>query len=377
MKAIYAFSGDPITYGHIDIIERASKAFDKIVVGIGVNPGKQYTFNLEERTDMAQKSLKKLPNVEVVSFQGLLVDYAYEHNIPVVIRGLRNQKDYEDERELHQNGASQKLGVETFILLGRPELAHVSSSAVRALQKEQGNVLEYVPLYVKQRLEERISGQYIIGLTGAIGSGKSYVGRKLEEFAKGRGIALHNIELDTVGHQILSGLQQPRYQEVRRAIAECFGTRVISGNGEINRKALGEIVFNNTQKLKQLNDIMQLPVSVRTRREIYGKKGIVLLNAALIAESDSAYQCNNNVILVEAEKDVQIKRLRNRDSLTEEQIERRVKSQYDYDAKKAKLNEIIAGDGQGKIWEIDNSAEDNDSQVKALLENIVQEMNVK
>ena len=75
-KAMYAFSGDPITFGHIDIIQRASQVFDHVIVGIGVNPQKQYTFSLEERTRMAKQSLTNIPNVEVVSFSGLLVDYA-------------------------------------------------------------------------------------------------------------------------------------------------------------------------------------------------------------------------------------------------------------------------------------------------------------
>jgi pantetheine-phosphate adenylyltransferase/dephospho-CoA kinase len=376
MKAIYAFSGDPITYGHIDIIERAAKVFDHVTVGIGVNPRKQYTFNLEERTDMAKESLKRIDNVDVSSFSGLLVDYAYENNIPVVIRGVRNQQDYEAERELHQNGVSQRLGIETFIILAKPELAHVSSSAVKSIQIEQGNVLDYVPLYVKQRLEERISGQYIIGLTGAIGTGKSYVGRELEELAKGCGIPVHNIELDDISHQIQGELQHPRYQEVRKAIATTFGD-VLAPGGSVDRKALGNLVFGDSQKLQKLSDIMRLPINMRMRREIYGKKGIILLNAALLAEADSTYQCNNNVILVKSDEVTQTYRLRKRDLLIAEQIERRIKSQYNTDEKREKLASIIRRDGQGRIWEIDNSREGNYAEIKTLLETIVREMKVK
>jgi pantetheine-phosphate adenylyltransferase len=86
-RAIYAFSGDPITFGHIDIVERAASVFDEVVVGIGVNPEKEYTFDLEERTEMARRSLSHLSNVKVVSFKGLLVDYAYENDIHVIIKG--------------------------------------------------------------------------------------------------------------------------------------------------------------------------------------------------------------------------------------------------------------------------------------------------
>ena len=184
-KAMYAFSGDPITYGHIDIIARASSAFDHVVAGIGANPDKKYMFNLEERTEMAKRSLTRFKNVEVASFQGLLVDYAYEQGIEVIVKGVRNAADFDYENVLHEVGVSQKLGIDTHILFARPELAHVSSSAVKSIQKEQGLIHEYVPLYVKQCLEARMSEQYIVGVTGEIGAGKSIsnlVPRAVEEY---------------------------------------------------------------------------------------------------------------------------------------------------------------------------------------------------
>ncbi|HQB60168.1 MAG TPA: adenylyltransferase/cytidyltransferase family protein, partial [Spirochaetota bacterium] len=78
-KALYAFSGDPITYGHIDVVSRTASALDEVIVGIGVNPDKTYMFTLEERTEMAKKALNHLDNVKVMPVSGLLVDFAYEH----------------------------------------------------------------------------------------------------------------------------------------------------------------------------------------------------------------------------------------------------------------------------------------------------------
>ena len=92
-KAIYGFSGDPITYGHIDIIKRALKVFGELIIGIGVNPAKKYFFNLEERRVIAERSLQGLSGVTVIAFKGLLVDYAYENNIGTIIRGVRNSED--------------------------------------------------------------------------------------------------------------------------------------------------------------------------------------------------------------------------------------------------------------------------------------------
>jgi pantetheine-phosphate adenylyltransferase len=371
---MYAFSGDPITYGHIDIIARASRAFDRVVVGIGVNPDKKYMFSLEERTEMAQRSLSKFPNVEVVSFQGLLVDYAYENGIGVIVKGVRNAADFDYENVLHQVGESQKLGVDTHILFARPELAHISSSVVKGIQKEQGLIHEYVPLYVKQCLEARMSGQYIVGVTGEIGAGKSYVSQQFSRLGKQKGIAVHDIELDQIGHQILGELKQPRYNDVRRQIANIFGQQVRREDGTIDRKSLGEIVFSDQDALNRLNEIMTTPLLVRLRRELYGKKGLILFNAALIAESDMGYLCNNNVVLVYADKKTQESRLVSR-GLTPEQMQRRLGSQFDYAEKKSRMQQAIDRDKQGKIWAVDNSEGKN--EIEKTFDEVVSELKIK
>lgn len=373
-KAIYAFSGDPITYGHIDVIARASKAFDNVVVGIGVNPDKKYMFNLEERTEMAQRTLSRFPNVDVVSFQGLLVDYAYENGIGVIVKGVRNAADFDYENVLHQVGESQKLGVDTHILFARPELAHISSSAVKGIQKEQGLIHEYVPLYVKQCLEARMSGQYIVGVTGEIGAGKSYVSQQFSRLGKQRGITVHDIELDQLGHQILGELKQPRYDDVRRQIANTFGQQVRKEDGTIDRKLLGEIVFSDSDASNRLNEIMTTPLLVRLRMGLYGKQGLILFNAALIAESDMAYLCNNNVVLVYADKQTQESRLASR-GLTSEQMQRRLGSQFYYEEKKNKMQQAIDRDNQGKIWVVDNS--EGKTEIEKTFDEVVSELKIK
>jgi len=376
-KAMYAFSGDPITYGHIDIIARASSAFDNVIAGIGANPDKKYMFSLEERTEMAKRSLAKFKNVEVVPFQGLLVDYAYEQGIGVIVKGVRNAADFDYENVLHQVGESQKLGIDTHILFARPELAHVSSSAVKSIQKEQGLVHEYVPLYVKQCLEARLSGQYIVGVTGEIGSGKSYVSQKFAELGRSKGLSVHDIELDHIGHQILGELKQPRYETVRQEITEAFGKQVRKSDGTIDRKALGEIVFDDSSALDKLNQLMAAPLLVRLRRELYGKKGLILFDAALIAESNMAYLCNNNVALIYVDKPTQKSRLGSR-GLSLEQMKRRLGSQFDFQGKKDKLEQAITRENQGKVWVVDNSQNvDSKMNIERAFEEIVSELGVK
>ena len=351
-KAMYAFSGDPITYGHIDIIKRASKVFD-LIVGIGVNPDKEYMFNLSEREEMAKQCF---PNVKVVSFKGLLVDYAYEHGVDVIVKGVRNRADFDYENILHQMGESQKLGIDSHILFAKPSLAHMSSSVVKKIQKEQGLTHEYVPLYVKQLLEKRMSGQFIVGVTGEIGVGKSYLCEKFVSLGKAKGIEVHHIELDAIGHQILEELDEPKYKEIREEVVSVFGSEVKKEDGTIDRKKLGEIVFSDMGSLEKLNKIMYTPLLVRLRRELYGKKGLILFNAALIAESSMHYLCNNNVILVNCDKETQEKRLNSRE-LNSEQIERRVKSQFSFEKKKEILEKAIEKDNCGKLWVVKGSGE--------------------
>lgn len=372
-NVMYAFSGDPITFGHMDIIERSSNAFGKLFVGIGENPDKRYMFNLEERTEMAKRSLASFPNLKVVSFPGLLADYAYEYDIGIVVRGVRNAADFDSENKLHEVGRTQNPKIDTHILFAKPELACVSSSHVKAIQKEQGMINEYVPLYVKQCLEGRMSGQYIIGVTGEIGAGKSYVSQRLIELGKAKGIEVHNIDLDQISHQILGELKEPVYGKVRKRIVDTFGTKVRGPKGTIERKHLGEIVFNDSLALEKLNEIMATPILVRTRRELYSKKGLILLNGALLAESDMSYLCNNNNVLVYADRDSQKARLESR-GLGYEQMQRRLESQFDFNEKKNTLEQVIKRDNQGKIWTIDNSDGKTDKGLEKLFDKIIMHM---
>lgn len=351
-KGIYAASLDPITFGHVDIIERAAKMFDVLIVAIGVNPDKKYLFSLNDRVFMAMHALNHIPNVSVTFFNGLLIDFAYEQKAQAIVKGIRDTKDFSYEQLLHQVGVSQKLGIETVALFARKDLEHVSSSVVKAIQREQGFIHEYVPLHVKQRLEEKMSEQYIIGITGEIGAGKSYVGNLIVEFGQENGVQVHNIEMDAIGHRILGELMDPVYVDLRAEIAETFGKEVLKSDGFMDRKVLGEIVFNEPEKMKQLNKLMYTPLLTRLRREIYGKKGVILLNAALLAELGLTHLCNNNFIFVKTDKDTQMQRLRER-GLSDEQIKRRLESQYSGEEKIATCRDALEG-FYGKCIVVDN-----------------------
>ncbi len=374
--AIYAFSGDPITLGHIDIIKRAAQVFEQLIVGIGVNPNKKYLFDPVERKMIAEEALADLKNVRVISFKGLLVDYAYENNIPVIIRGIRNSDDFNFELMLYQIGETQKMKIDTFFIPARQELAHISSSAAKELQLEQGLIHEYVPLSAKQKLEEKLSGQYIIGITGEIGVGKLYICKKMGELGQAVGIDVHTIDMDRIGHEMLEMLTEPVYVELRKSIIKKLGNGIKSGQEFINSKALGKIIFRDIEKLNHFNTIIYKPLLLRLRRELYGKKGIILLNSDLILESEMAYLCNNNIILVTASKEIQLERIKQRE-YTEEQIANRISSHYTSDKKEKLIDEQIARDRQGSLYKINNTTPGNMENIRNLFDKIIKDFNIK
>ena len=143
--AIYPGSFDPITNGHLDVIVRAAKIFDEVVVIIGNNITKKGLFTVEEKIEMIKKVTKDYPNVKVDSFSGLIVDYCKHNNINIIIRGIRNYSDYEGEYDLYQHNHNINPEVETFLMLPKPENISISSSSIKEFLKFNCDISKYVP----------------------------------------------------------------------------------------------------------------------------------------------------------------------------------------------------------------------------------------
>jgi pantetheine-phosphate adenylyltransferase len=150
--AIYPFSGDPITYGHIDIITRAADIFDHVIAGIGINPMKEYSFTIEERMEMARESLSHLKNVSVGSYTGLLAEFAREQHTNIVVRGIRNTEDFSYEWMLNQINESIDGTLETFWMPCKKEKEHISSSAAKKMWREGKDISGMVPEAVVRRM---------------------------------------------------------------------------------------------------------------------------------------------------------------------------------------------------------------------------------
>jgi pantetheine-phosphate adenylyltransferase len=153
--AVYPGSFDPVTNGHIDVVERGLKLFDRIIVAILKNPKKQFLFSLEERIEMLQISLRHFPNVEVDTFSGLTVDYAARRNAKAVLRGLRALSDFEYEFQLALMNRRLNRDIQTVFLMTGLRWIYTSSSIIKEAAQFGGNVEGMVPDDVLERLKRR------------------------------------------------------------------------------------------------------------------------------------------------------------------------------------------------------------------------------
>lgn len=153
--SIYPGSFDPITIGHIDIIERAAKLTDKLIVAVLKNNEKNVLFTIDERVEMIKKSISHLNNVEVEGFDGLLVDFAKKKNAEIIIRGLREMTDFEYELKLAQTNRVLWDNLETIFLITSPNLAYVSSSTVREVASFGGDISKFVSPFVAEEVKRK------------------------------------------------------------------------------------------------------------------------------------------------------------------------------------------------------------------------------
>jgi len=156
-KALYAGSFDPVTNGHLNIIERAAKMYDSLTVAIVINPNKTGFFTVEERAEIAREVTKHIQNVRVDTFSGLLADYVNENGFIASVRGLRATTDFENELQMAQMNAKLFTGAtETVFLMTEPEYSFISSSLIKEVASLGGCVDDLVPPYVVSRIMEKL-----------------------------------------------------------------------------------------------------------------------------------------------------------------------------------------------------------------------------
>ncbi|MFD2612955.1 pantetheine-phosphate adenylyltransferase [Paenibacillus gansuensis] len=157
--AVYPGSFDPVTMGHLDIIRRAAKHFDHLVVAVLNNTSKNPLFTVEERKDLLAQVTRDLPNVEIDSFRDLLVNYMHAKKANIVVRGLRAVSDFEYEMQMASTNHKLSDEVETFFMMTNPQYSYLSSSIVKEIARFHGNVHELVSAEVEEALRAKFAGK--------------------------------------------------------------------------------------------------------------------------------------------------------------------------------------------------------------------------
>ena len=155
IKAVYPGSFDPITLGHLDIIDRASKVVDELIVGVLVNPNKNSTFSQEERVSFIKEAVKDYTNVKVERFEGMTVDFAHKHDAKIIIRGLRAITDFVSEMQIAQTNQFIDDSIDTMFFTTSLEYSFLSSTVVKEILSFNGDITGLVPECIKDKLIEK------------------------------------------------------------------------------------------------------------------------------------------------------------------------------------------------------------------------------
>ena len=295
-------SADPITFGHIDLITRAASRCDTLIVLIADNDAKRgrYTFTLTERVAMTRRALNTLKNVEVHSSTGLLVDAFIQYGCERVFRGIRNETDqaYEAQQMAYHDLLLPGFSEHVEFLPARQELREISSSLVKALTTHHVDISPFVPLFVKAVLEERLLGRHLIGITGEMASGKSYVAGELATR-----LGATHINFD----QLIRDLYveaTPGAQKVRDTLATLLGPDVLMADGkEVDRDALKARLFDPhcpNETRSQIHALTTPHVLRLYRKALAQAKGLVIVEWAQLAEMNMSAMVSGNAIVVEA-----------------------------------------------------------------------------
>ena len=153
--AVYPGTFDPITNGHQDLVRRAASIFERVIIAIAANPNKAPMFSLDERVDMARRVLAELPNVQVLGYSGLTVEFARKQGARVIVRGLRAVSDFEFEFQLANMSRHLERDIETVFLTPQEQFTFISSTLVREIAVLGGDVSEFVHPLVEEELKKR------------------------------------------------------------------------------------------------------------------------------------------------------------------------------------------------------------------------------
>lgn len=353
-KGVFAFSGDPITHGHVQLIQRAAQLFTELHVVVLDNSSKQALFGLEHRLSMVKSVLANwnIPNLVITQWDRLLYAYTQLQGITHIVRGIREGDDCSWEFLLEDTYKSHQVQLDFVYMRAESKYRHIRSSWVKSMVQERASVHTMVPWCVKKSLERKILSQVKIGVTGSTGAGKTTIIQKLMEKISIPGVQTYHIDFDSLVHNIydsgVTGSYQSYLKRVHKLLPDfCFDPETLVIHRVELRTFLYRIGLSRAKKcLDQILNILRIPLENELQIQCYDKKGILFLESAILLEHGLSYLCNGDVLLVEADKETLLDRLAVDDLLP---------LLSGLAAEKRKYHSELLPYEKGILWQIDTS----------------------
>lgn len=355
-RGLFALSGDPIHNGHLDIIQKASEQCESLVI---------YVTNSDEKTGkylLSQRSRRRLikaaiggwlPNTTVMAGDALLTDVFMEQGCDVLIRGIRNKDDleYEKGQVAWHNRFLPGIAEQTEYVEGDPQFAGISSSLVKSFAYHHIDVSNMVPPMVKAALEATMHKQCVVGITGQMATGKTWVAKKIVEAVKATGFPAMHLSFDDLVRELYDE-DTPGAQVVRDEIDKVFPGVLIDGGKKVDRAKLkAEIVKAEQDKLDVVHALTKPHVFRLYRKHVTGVEGIILVEWAQLVENGMIPFVNNRVIIVDSpdRADMLAKR-----GVPADLVKRFDDVQWPADKKAATLEAEIKAAGYGRCIRVNN-----------------------
>lgn len=371
-RGLLCLSADPPTHGHADLMMRAARKCRELIVGVLNNEAKAntYKFTLAQRVAMVERvaQLMRLGNVRVMGDDGLAVDLYLEEDCDVMFRGIRNENDASYEQDLADINKLLYDGVRNEVLLADPKFRLISSTLAKNLVSIHAGGERMLPLFVKQALEEVLLGQYLIGVTGCIASGKSWVSEQLVRMAQLHGCAAYRVNVDELIRKMYE-TDTPGAERVRQNMADEFGSDILqsvpgSQFTRVDRKLLASRLYciaappdkpavrlRIEQNVAEAQRITQPYVNMLFRKALRGLKGLVVVEWAQLAEMEMGPWMNLNAIVVDSPQREEMVRERN---IPEANLAALGCVQWEPQVKTARLRAECERYGSGTIIEYSN-----------------------
>lgn len=377
---VYPGSYDPWTYWHESVAKDFFEIFPDyhLDVLIWVNPNKSCTFSPNERKLLIEKSLEEeiSDRVSVIIHEWLIADYVYENNRNWILKWARDEKDFAYEKSLAQATWEFSNRVRTILIPQiNPIHTWISSSQLKSISEFWWNTNNLASPIVREALRMRQSWKFLIWVTWWIASWKSTLCKKLEEYSKWKEIEVIYINFDEITREIHTRTDLPIFQEIRNKIANAFWKDVLNKDWTTNKKILAKIVFSNSSAMERLMDIILEPLMYFLRKKIESSKpnSIILVEWAIIFDRDLTHLFDENIINIWVDNETQIKRIKARDNLSNDEIKKRLDSQLPREERLSWIKSI-----QEKYKKQDRLLIDIDSEngsIEEIYEELIKEYN--